>query len=178
MKIAVISDTHDNIPNIKKILTVINERKIAAIIHCGDIATRDTVEFLSKNFSGELYFVSGNMDDPKLIRGFPTFPSCHYFGETGELNLSGLKIGFCHQPERAKKLAEETRRDSSSFDVIFYGHTHKPWEENYQGIQLLNPGTAAGLFYKAAFAIYDSETRKAELVALEKIFGGSLEKKD
>ena len=33
--------------------------------------------------------------------------------------------------------------------------------------KLLNPGTVAGMFQKATFAIYDTKTDKAELILLE-----------
>lgn len=161
MLLAVISDSHDNIPNIIKALAVVKEQKIAAIIHCGDISTPETVEYLSKNFGDEIYFVVGNMEDKRLINNFPAIENCHCLGETGEIELDGLKIGFTHQPEKAKKLAA-----TGQYEIIFYGHTHQPWEENYLSARLLNPGNLAGLFYKATFAIYDTEKRKAELVII------------
>jgi hypothetical protein len=34
---------------------------------------------------------------------------------------------------------------------------------------LLNPGTLAGMFYKASFAIYDTQTGQAELKILEQL---------
>ncbi|MEK7653636.1 MAG: metallophosphoesterase family protein, partial [Patescibacteria group bacterium] len=64
MKIAIISDSHDNIPNIEKFLGWAKENKIEMIIHCGDIASGETVKYLSENFKGKIHLVYGNMDEP------------------------------------------------------------------------------------------------------------------
>ena len=37
MKIAIISDTHDNVATFKKAVDLIKKEKIKTIIHCGDI---------------------------------------------------------------------------------------------------------------------------------------------
>jgi uncharacterized protein len=69
-----------------------------------------------------------------------------------------------HYPEIAKKLAE-----SGNYDAVFYGHTHRPWEETIGSCRLVNPGELAGQRYKPCFAIYDTETDKLELKILEKM---------
>ncbi|MFW5874598.1 MAG: metallophosphoesterase family protein [bacterium] len=43
MKIAVMSDTHDNIWNVRRVLGIVKNSKAEAIIHCGDIIIRLTV---------------------------------------------------------------------------------------------------------------------------------------
>lgn len=52
---------------------------------------------------------------------------------------------------------------------MFYGHTHKPWEETVGKATLLNPGTLAGLWYKPTFALVDLATRKATLKLVERL---------
>ena len=42
MLIAIISDIHDNIPNLKKVLDYCRENKVEKIICCGDLATLET----------------------------------------------------------------------------------------------------------------------------------------
>ena len=54
-------------------------------------------------------------------------------------------------------------------DNIFYGHNHKPWEQTMGKTKLVNPGTLAGMFYKASFAVLDLEKSKLELIILERI---------
>ncbi|MFH0856920.1 MAG: metallophosphoesterase family protein, partial [bacterium] len=72
------------------------------------------------------------------------------------------KIAFCHFPREAKDLAE-----SGKYDFVFYGHTHKPWEEMVGKCKMLNPGTLAGMFYKATFAVWNVENDRFELKLLE-----------
>lgn len=150
MKIAILSDSHDNAPNLKKALSLIENNKIKTIIHCGDVSTPETLKELLKSFKGKIYIVSGNADS-----GFEKFP------ETGRMEVDRKLIAFTHMPKKARELAA-----SQQYDLVFYGHTHKPWEEKVGKTRLVNPGNMAGLFYRASFAIYDAKTDKLELKIL------------
>jgi len=192
MKIAIISDVHDNIPNLKRVLDYCNEkisasRRIEKIICCGDLASIETLEFLNDNFSGEIFFTFGNMDNDYL-KGYhfekldsstcyrSLGMTCIYkktkiFKEEGEIEIDGKKIAFVHFPRIAKGLCRSGR-----YDMVFYGHTHKPWVASAeatadQGLkcEMLNPGTVAGQFYPATFAVWDTEDDKFELVRIDQI---------
>jgi len=184
MKIAIISDSHDNIPNIEKFLSWTEENKIEIIIHCGDIAAPSMINKLfAPLFSGEMHFVFGNVADREILpKVCAKYPNTKLHGDLGEIEISHplaplrrdtppraggekIKIAFCHFPEEAKKLAE-----SGKYNLVFYGHTHKPWLETLpNNCQLINPGTLAGLFNKATFAVYDTASGKLELKILEQI---------
>ncbi|MFA6322755.1 MAG: YfcE family phosphodiesterase [Candidatus Buchananbacteria bacterium] len=166
MKIAIVSDSHDNVPNVEKFLDWAQKNKIEVIIHCGDLAAPSILkkEFGPK-FSGPFHFVHGNVADRELNEEVAKqFPNVTLHGDQGELELDNKKIAFCHFPWQAKKLAE-----TQKYDLIFYGHDHKPWEEIIGKTRLLNPGTLAGLFSKATFAAYDTESNQAQLIILERI---------
>ena len=152
MKIAVISDTHNNWVNFKKAIDWIMKEKIRLILHCGDISGQETIDDAKKYFDGEIKFVKGNAD---YNLDLP---------EKMELEFGGKKIAFCHFPDMAKKLAQ-----SGSFDLVFYGHTHRPWDEKIGNCHMINPGELAGQFYKPTFAVYDTETGKLGLKLLEKL---------
>ncbi len=166
MKLAIFSDSHDNIPNTEKALDWINKEKIDFIIHCGDLAAPAMLtKVIAPKFSGEIHMVHGNVGDPKLLEEVAKdFKNVRVHGEVGEIELDGKKIAFTHFPEKALKLAK-----NSELDLVFYGHTHKPWEEKIGRTKLVNPGTLAGMFYKATFAVYDTATDKLELKILERI---------
>lgn len=168
MKLAIISDTHDNLANIEKFTSWAKENKIEAIIHCGDIASGDTVEFLAKHFSGLAHLVYGNMDAnyrDDIYLTCDNYPKMKLHGDQGEIILEKTKIAFCHFPEVAKELAE-----TGKYNLVFYGHTHKPWMETLNNnCQLINPGTLGGVFQKATFTVYDTTTNKLELKILELI---------
>lgn len=167
MKIAIISDTHDNLPNFKKALEWIKKNRIKVLIHCGDISTTETLKEALRDFSGKTYFVFGNMDFDRLqIRNdiSKNLPQVQCFNDIGELEIDKKKIAFSHFTELAKKLAK-----SKKYDIVFYGHSHKPWQEKIGKTRLVNPGNLAGLFYKPTFAIYDTKSDKLELKILEKL---------
>src|SRR3989344_1096831 len=161
MKIAIVSDTHDNMANFNKVITWLNSENIEVMVHCGDICNQDTISEGVKNFNGHIHFVRGNGDY-----------DLHEGPEKMEMELDGRKIFFNHYPEISKEAAE-----SGKFDLAFYGHTHKPWEEvigspstsSGRVCRLVNPGELAGSRFKPCFAVYDTETDKLELKILEKL---------
>ncbi|MFA6410160.1 MAG: metallophosphoesterase family protein [Candidatus Buchananbacteria bacterium] len=166
MRIAIISDSHDNIPNIEKFLDWVNKNQIEMIIHCGDLAAPSIIsKELDPKFFGPIHFVHGNVADRELNEKFAKESKhavCH--GDLGELEIEGVKIAFCHYPKQAEELGL-----TKKYDLVFYGHDHTPWEKQIEKTRLLNPGTLAGMFNKATFAVYDTKTKKAELILLEKI---------
>lgn len=152
MKIAIISDTHDNLKRMKKAIDWIEKENIKLILHCGDIQSQDAIDFANKNFNGEIKFVKGNadwnLDVPEKL----------------EFEIDKKKIGAAHFPDLAKKMAQ-----SGKYDMVFYGHTHRPWDEKVGQCHLINPGELAGQFYKPSFAVYDTATGKLELKILENL---------
>lgn len=173
MKIAIISDTHDNLPNLEKCLAWCRQQETKILVHCGDIACADTVEFMAAKFFGDMHLVYGNMDfgrRDEIYIACDNLPACRLHGDEGEIFLTDendkrIKIAFCHFPEDAKRLA-----GTGKFNLVFYGHTHRPWMETLpNNCQMINPGTLGGLFNKATFAMYDTVTGKLELKILESI---------
>ena len=166
MKLAIISDTHDNVPNLEKALKWMNKNNVEQIIHCGDLcAPSILINVLAPEFSGTIHMVFGNVEDRGLLlKVVADFPNVKHYGDTGEIVIGGKKIAFVHFPEKAKQLAR-----SGKYDLVFYGHTHTPWEEVVGKTRVINPGTLAGLFAKATFAVYNTDTGNLELKILEKL---------
>jgi len=167
MKIAIISDSHDNIPNLEKALHFIKKEGGEIIIHCGDLCAPSILtKVLTPNFKGEIHLVHGNVGDKELLEKVARdYKNVTLHGEQGEIEIDQKKIAFTHFPEKAKKLAQ-----TGKYDFVFYGHTHKPWEEKINHCRLVNPGTLGGMFYKATFALYDTKLNKLELKILEQLF--------
>ena len=164
MKYAIISDIHDNLANLSKCLTWCNSNLIDSIICCGDLTNGETLEFLAKNFTNKINILMGNCDnyDESLILQYKNLKYNDRKG--GRLDIDGKKVGFCHEPYHIKHLFHIDK-----FDLIFYGHTHKPWESVENGVKLINPGTLGGVFQKATFAVWDSKEDKLELKILEEM---------
>ena len=172
MKVAIISDVHDNIPNLKKVLDYCSENEIEKIICCGDLASIETLEYLNDNFAGEIYFTLGNMDNDYLQNYFfknNEFKKTKIFKKEGEIEIDKKNIAFVHFPRIAKGLCRSGR-----YEFVFYGHTHKPWVASAEAsadqgrkCMMLNPGTVAGQFYSATFAIWNTEDDKFELIKID-----------
>lgn len=164
MKIAIISDTHGNVTNFKKVVNWLNKENIKIILHCGDIGDPESLKESLAEFGGDFLGVLGNMDrDYKFEIGkYQQLPKIKVFEGMGEAEINKKKIGFIHDPKAAKTMAESGR-----YNIVFYGHTHKPWEEKVGECRLANPGEAAGQFYKPTFAVYDPGNDVLELKILE-----------
>jgi len=156
MKIAIVSDTHNNWANFKKAIEWIKKENIQLILHCGDIQSQETIDDARKLFVGDINFVKGNAD---WNMNLP---------EKMEVQFNSKKIGFCHFPNEAKKMAQ-----SGKFDLVFYGHTHRAWDEMVPSgggeCHMINPGELAGQFNKPTFAVYNTVTGNLELKILEKL---------
>jgi len=155
----------------------LNTQNIKLILHCGDIGIPESLKESLEDFCGELIGVFGNMDKNYgiLIDEYNKISKVKVFEDTAETEIDrspsshkasdGLrKIAINHFPEKARGMAQ-----SGKFDLVFYGHTHRPWDEKIGECHMINPGELAGQFYKPTFAIYDTITEKLELKILEKL---------
>lgn len=160
MRIAVMSDLHDNIPAWDMILREINSENIKVLINCGDTATASALRRIAKNFSGQIHDVYGNNAVPEEQQVVAR--ECENLvlhGEVGGVELDGYQVGFTHFPQVAEAMAK-----SGEFDLVCHGHTHlKRWEK-IGDCYILNPGTAGGVFQYPSFAIVDLDTMKAQFI--------------
>jgi len=165
MKIAIISDSHDNLANLKKAIYQIKKEKIELLIHCGDIFEPETMKEALKDFSEKAHFVLSDVDEDYFKNldenYFKDFPNLKIWRKFGEIEADKKKIAFCHSPKTAFKLAF-----SQKYYIVFYGHLHFPFEKTIGKIKLINSGNIAGLFFKPTFAIYNTKTDKLELKIL------------
>lgn len=168
MRVAIVSDSHDNLATMEKACAWLSQAQVKLLLHCGDVCSLSTLKEMSESFKGEIHLVFGNVDGDTFsmlkAEREGKLPNVKFYGESGELKIGGKKIGFCHAPLSARGLAA-----SGKYDLVFYGHTHQPWEEKVGNCRLVNPGTLAGMFSKATFAVYDTRTDKLELKLIERL---------
>ncbi len=164
MKIGIISDIHDNIENLDKFTNWANEKKVDLLICAGDITKENTMEKLAADFDRNIYLVTGNAElyNPQILNDNL---NVHLLGKIGVFQIDGYKIGLCHEPFYIYELINK-RPD---LDIIFYGHTHKPWIEERNGIKTINPGTLGAIFEPATFAIWNTQNGSLELKTLNDI---------
>ncbi len=171
MKFAIISDIHDNLVNLNKIINYCSINKIETIICCGDLASFETLTYLKDKFHGKIYFVLGNMDEDYLTEKtkMDNFKkenkNIKIFNKIGEFTIDKFKIAITHFPEIAVDLAR-----SRKFNLVFFGHTHRPTIENIDNTTLLNPGTSGGVLYNPSFATFNTMKKKPELVLLNELY--------
>jgi len=144
MKIAVISDTHLHAPG--EWLEAVYDSFLATadiLVHCGDTTGFPVWSFFNQH--PNFYAVRGNMDEWRLAEELPDRESFR----AGGLNFGAMHgFGFSGGVE-----AGVARSFGREYDVVFYGHTHKPLWTEMGGVKLLNPGSLkAGMFQPGTLA--------------------------
>ena len=155
MKIGIMSDSHDHLPNIKKALAIMIEQNVDKIFHCGDIVAPFVNRVLTplKTSPIDLIGVFGNNDGErdnmnKLLAGMMEVK-----GDFFEIELDGIKIAIYHGTilPLVKALTY-----SQLYDLVLVGHTHQTKIERIRKTLLVNPGELCGyLTGDATFAVID-----------------------
>lgn len=163
MKIGLISDTHDNIHNIKRAIREFIDKNVDVVIHAGDIVSPIAIE----SFAGvKLIAVLGNNDTdvPALTAAFNKIHG-ELAGEIFERVYDGMNFAVYHGTNVAKR---EQLMKSGKYDVFIYGHTHRKDDRKIGSTRVINPGTAkgwfAGLF--ATMAVFDTTNGNLEFIDL------------
>lgn len=167
MKIAVISDTHDHRDNILKAVSIMNERNIDVLIHCGDYVAPfvkrwfdNLNDSIKENFLG----VFGNNDGEKIGLKNILGQICKINGLELIIELDGKRIHASHMPIQGTL---DALASSGEFDIILSGHTHEFVNKKVNGVLVVNPGEACGyLTGKSTFGIIDTEKMEAEIIEL------------
>jgi len=153
VKIGVMSDSHDNVPNIKKALAIFESAGCEALIHTGDIVAPFSVREILK-FKGQAFGIFGNNDGE--VAGIKKIWE-HIFHSPFLLELGGLRILVSHDE------ADLPRAPYSNIDVRIFGHSHKAEVRPGRTLEL-NPGETGGwLTGTATCAILDTEGPTAEI---------------
>lgn len=123
MKIGIISDSHGNIPYLKKAGKFLKETaKVGLIVHLGDEC--DDADVL-KNLGLEVIKIPGLYSASCVDPDMPA---------RVVKEIEGVKIFLTHSPEFP---ANEFPPDAKA---VFYGHTHIEKIENRNGVLWVNPG--------------------------------------
>ncbi|MGH2521118.1 MAG: metallophosphoesterase [Anaerolineales bacterium] len=166
MKLAILSDTHDNLWALKAALPQMAAADAA--IHCGDLCSPFMLKHLGEGMAGKpVHVVWGNNEGDVLLmtRVAAQLNNLHLHGALAELEFDGVRAGtpfrvaVNHYPEIAHGLAL-----SGKYDVVCFGHNHIASTERVNQCLLLNPGELMGLMGRRTFALLDTQTRSAEFV--------------
>ena len=141
MILGVVSDTHNRISNVEKIVDIFNQNSVDKVIHTGDITQAKTLERFSR-LNCPLLGVYGNNDlheegleETAKKNGFNFQKPPFIF------TLKGKKIAIFHEPDGIESFIKE----NPSINIIIHGHTHRYRNEKVENITIFNPGESAGM---------------------------------
>jgi len=138
MRLGIVSDTHDNVSAIERIVETFEAEGVDTAIHCGDYIAPPVLPF----FDGlELHGVIGNNDGELdgLERTFDDLGNgSHLHGRYAELTFDGVRLGVLHGDQGMD--AVDDFAASNDHDYVCYGHFHRTDEREVDGTTVLNPG--------------------------------------
>ncbi len=178
MKLTILSDIHDNVWNLQKVLNDPNVQKTGALLCCGDLCAPFIVKLLGQQYAKPIHIVLGNNDGDvaSFIRVAANFPNIHLHGEYFRGEFGGRTLAMNHYPDKARLLAE-----SGQYHIVCYGHDHQlnwggpPSHEASAGkgkTLLLNPGAVMGYNgaalkdIPATYVVLDTEALEVEVFVL------------
>ncbi|MBV8382016.1 MAG: YfcE family phosphodiesterase [Planctomycetaceae bacterium] len=134
MRIAILSDTHDQLARTRVAVRWVVDQGAEALIHCGDLTGPDVVYGCAALPS---YYVFGNNDfDVEDLRRAMSDVGGVCLGRAGEVTLAGRRIAVTHGD-----LSGEMRRLAArSPDYLLFGHTHRRVDERMGPTRRINPG--------------------------------------
>jgi uncharacterized protein len=143
MKLAILSDIHDHVWNLRAALEACREAD--ALICCGDLCSPFIVKQLADGFAGPIHIVFGNNDGDqfRITQNAAAYGGrVKIHGEFADLPESefGLRIAVNHYPQIADRIAA-----SGLYDVVCHGHDHRFRQDVApNGTLILNPGAVMG----------------------------------
>jgi putative phosphoesterase len=165
MLIGVISDSHDNIPLIKKAVQTLNEKKVELVLHAGDYVAGFVIPQLAKLNCKAVGVLGNNDGDHELLRKrFSETKNCVLHDRFAQVTVDGYKIGLLHGHEIELLSAII---DSGYFDAVVHGHSHNYSIEHKGKTLAVNPGELCGyLTGKPTIAIIDTAKNDVQIVPL------------
>ena len=141
MILGVVSDTHNHLSNVEKIIDIFNEKNVDKVIHTGDITQARTLSRFSR-LNCPLIGVYGNNDlEEKGLKDIARQNGFNFYNPPFLLKISNKKIVIFHEPEEIESFLKK----DSSIQLIIHGHTHRYRNEKIRKVKVINPGECAGI---------------------------------
>jgi putative phosphoesterase len=158
MRIGVVSDTHNNLKNVRKIVALFNAHGVDRVIHTGDISQAKTLDVLA-DLDAPLFGVFGNNDQEREALEAAIVQHGFTFADPPLLlDWAERSIIVVHDP-----LEFEGHLDDQA--LALHGHTHRYRLEQSNEQTIFNPGECAGMIAgHNAIGIVDLTTMSCELV--------------
>jgi putative phosphoesterase len=137
MRIGVMSDTHDHLANVARIVELLNAARVERVVHTGDITQAKTLHALA-GLEAPLVGVYGNNDRERAsLERAAAELSFHFADPPLRFEWAGRRIVVVHDPL-------DLRADAGGAEVALHGHDHRSVRERRHGTLVFNPGECAG----------------------------------
>lgn len=165
MTIAILSDSHDRLDHLEKVLASVRATDAKVLCFLGDFCAPFSLAALAEGFAHPIHVVFGNNDgDVFLLHQVAAkYPHVTLHHPLAELEIDGVRIALQHYPELGKRLAQ-----SGDFDAVFSGHDHQRYQHQIEtggrNVLWANPGEIMGRFGTVSYGLFDTETGHFEHV--------------
>ncbi len=158
MRIGVVSDTHNHLRNVARIVQLFNAAAVDQVVHTGDITQARTLEVfagLAMPFVG----VYGNNDERAALAAAAGGLSMQLHEPPLSLEFGGVKVAVVHDPTHlSPRLLEENA-------LVLHGHNHRLVCERRHTALVFNPGECAGMLVGLnAVGVVDTASLAVELL--------------
>jgi putative phosphoesterase len=164
MKIAILSDIHDNLWTLDVALASLDD--CDEMICCGDLCSPFVIDELGAGFRRPIHIVFGNNDADlfRITSKLQKYSNIRLYGEFCEATFDGKRFAVNHFDYIARSIVQSGR-----YDVVCFGHNHE-FEIMCHGSTLaLNPGSILGAKFSkgrqdtdSTFLIYDTASGEAQ----------------
>ncbi len=163
MKIGLISDTHDRVPAIIKLLEEFQARGVEMVLHAGDYCSPFALQPFLDNSAPMVGVFGRNDGDREGLRATAAQAlACELFEAPHSTQIGEHKILLVHD------LADVTERSMQSHTLVVHGHAHKQEMKTRGDTLILSPGEGCGWVHGApGAAIVDLDTKHVEFVKLD-----------
>jgi len=138
MRIGVVSDTHNQLRNVRRIVELFNAARVDRVVHTGDITQAKTLEVLT-GLEAPLVGVFGNNDERESLRAVAREAGIRLEEPPLSIAWAERRLLVVHDPHFLDDGA------LAAHDVVLHGHTHRPVHERRNGTLVFNPGECAGM---------------------------------
>jgi len=160
VKAGILSDSHDHKPAVVAALELFRAEGVGIILHLGDVCSPPLLAGY-KESGIPLVAVFGNNDGDR--NGLQDVTGGAFRQGPHIETVAGRKILMGHSYEELQPELGERGR----FDLVLFGHTHRPLTMHVGRALVLNPGESCGFLRgKHTCAIVDLDTMEPRIVEL------------
>lgn len=137
MRIGVVSDTHNHLANVARIVALFNAAGVERVVHTGDITQPKTLRALAA-LDAPLYGVYGNNDlERDALERTGAELGFHFVDPPLRVEWGGRRIVVVHDPL-------DLAAHAQGVEVALHGHDHQTAQRWHGGALVFNPGECAG----------------------------------